>query len=117
VYLLQADGRTLKAIAAQGKDAQAVKDDVTHLGTGIIGSIVQKGVAERIDDTTRDARKLHVLGTEETPEGEKLIVAPLLVQGKAIGALAIWRNPQDPMRPWSSTGKAGLSPGTGLSRR
>jgi signal transduction histidine kinase/DNA-binding response OmpR family regulator/putative methionine-R-sulfoxide reductase with GAF domain/tetratricopeptide (TPR) repeat protein len=97
VYLLQPDGHTLKAIAASGGTAAAVLADQSQLGQGIIGHIVQSGVAERIDDTTQDPRGVHMPGTEETPQGEKLMVAPLLVHERAIGALAVWRDPQDPV--------------------
>jgi PAS domain S-box-containing protein len=96
VYLLQPDRHTLKAIAAQGRIAQEVMADDPQLGSGMVGSIVQSGVAERIDDTAHDPRSVHIPGTEETPTGEKLMVAPLLVHERAIGALAVWRDPQDP---------------------
>ena len=95
VYLLQPDGRTLKAIAARGDTAPQVLADESLLGQGIIGSIVQSGMAECVADTDRDPRGVHIPGTGETPEGEKLLVAPLLVQERAIGALAVWRDPQD----------------------
>jgi PAS domain S-box-containing protein len=96
VYMLQPDGITLKAIAAQGEVAQEVLADKSQLGQGIIGSIVQDGVAESIDNTNLDPRGVHISGTSETPDGEKLLVAPLLVQDRAIGALSVWRDPQDP---------------------
>lgn len=87
---------TIKAIAALGEITQEVLADEVQLGTGIIGSIVQSGMAEWIDDTGKDSRGVHIPGTEETPEGEKLLVAPLLVQDRAIGALAVWRGPDNP---------------------
>ena len=42
-------------------------------------------------------RGIHIPGTDDTEEGEKLMVAPLLVQQQAIGALAVWRDPEDPV--------------------
>jgi PAS domain S-box-containing protein len=96
VYLLQADRHTLKAIAAQGRIAQEVLAFDPQLGNGIIGSIVQSGVAELINDAAHDPRAVEIPGTEETHTGEKLIAAPLLVHERAIGALAVWRGPQDP---------------------
>jgi PAS domain S-box-containing protein len=96
VYMLQPDNLTLKAIAAQGIVAHEVLADESQLGQGMIGSIVQNGVAESIDNTNLDPRGVHISGTDETPDGEKLLVAPLLVQERAIGALAVWRDPQDP---------------------
>jgi PAS domain S-box-containing protein len=97
VYLLQADGETIKAIAAEGNIAQEVLADEVNLGSGIIGSIVKSGVAEWIDDTAKDPRAIQIQGTSDILEGEKLLVAPLLIQDHAIGALAVWRNPDDPL--------------------
>jgi signal transduction histidine kinase/DNA-binding response OmpR family regulator/tetratricopeptide (TPR) repeat protein/nitrate/nitrite-specific signal transduction histidine kinase len=95
VFLLQPDGQTLKPIAAAGEVAEAVLDFELQVGTGIVGHIVQSGVADRVDDATRDPRAVEIAGTEETEKGEKLMAAPLLVGERAIGALAVWRNPQD----------------------
>ncbi|HNS50842.1 MAG TPA: GAF domain-containing protein [Anaerolineae bacterium] len=97
VYLLQRDGCTLKAIAASGEAVEAVLADESLLGQGIIGSIVQNGAAERVDDTAVDPRGLHIPGTGDAETGEKLMVAPLLVQARAIGALAVWRDPGAPL--------------------
>ena len=112
VYLLQPDGHKLKGIAARGDVAQQVLADEVQLGQGIVGHIVQNGVAERIDDTTRDPRSVHLAGSKETLAGEKLMVAPLLIQEHAIGGLAVWRNPQDP--PFD---EAELSFSTGLAQQ
>ena len=95
VYLLQPDDVTLKAIVALGDVAPEVLADVSTLGEGIIGNIVKNGNAEFVNDTSRDPRGIHIEGTEDIDEGEKLLVAPLLVQERAIGALAVWRDPED----------------------
>ena len=95
VYLLQPDGHTLRCIAAVGEDAEALLVAELQLGRGIMGQVVQGGVAERIDDTIQDLRRVHVPGTGATAAGEKLMVAPLLLEARAMGGLAVWRNPQD----------------------
>ncbi len=95
VYLLEPDGRTLAVIAAVGEYADQMLDHRLEIGQGIVGTIVQAGEAERVDDASRDPRKIEIPGTEETVEGEKLMVGPLLVQDRAIGALAVWRGPLD----------------------
>ncbi|MGD2147752.1 MAG: GAF domain-containing protein [Anaerolineae bacterium] len=95
VYLLQPDGETLRVIAALGADAEAMLEYETPIGTGIVGTIVQTGQAERIDDAAKDHRAVHIPGTAEIGEGEKLMVGPLLVQDQAIGALVVWRGPRD----------------------
>jgi len=94
VYLLQPDGRTLKPITAVGDIAEPVKGFEVQLGHGILGSVVESGVAERINDVTADPRTIHITGTEKARQGEKLVVAPLLAQGRAIGATVVWRDPQ-----------------------
>jgi PAS domain S-box-containing protein len=94
VYLLQPDGRTLKPITAVGNIAGAVKVFEVQLGCGILGNAVQSGLAERINDITADPRTIHITGTDEAQKGEKLMVAPLLAQGRAIGAMVVWRDPQ-----------------------
>jgi len=94
VYLLQPDDRTLKPIAAVGDVAGAVMAFDIQLGCGILGSVVQRGVAERINDVTADPRTIHIAGTDEAQKGEKLMVAPLLAQERAIGAMVVWRDPQ-----------------------
>jgi PAS domain S-box-containing protein len=96
VYLLQPHGKTIKAIAAKGTYAQEVLADETTIGNGIIGSIVKSGIAEWVDDTLKDSRSVHIPGTDESASGEKLLVAPLLIKDKAIGALSVWRNPGYP---------------------
>jgi PAS domain S-box-containing protein len=111
VYLLQPDGITLKAIAAQGDVAEEVLADTSELGSGIIGNIVKNGVAEWVNDTSLDPRAILIPGTEDVVMGEKLLVAPLLVQERAIGALAVWRDPQD-----AAFNQADLSFATGLAQ-
>ncbi len=95
VAVLQPDGGTLQVIAAVGDIADAMLGYEIQVGDGMVGAIVQQGVAERIDDTTRDPRAVHIPGTDEEQQGEKLMVAPFLAQERAIGALAVWRDPED----------------------
>jgi PAS domain S-box-containing protein len=118
VYLLQPDGRTLKPIAAAGDIAGAVMAFEVQLGQGILGSVVQSRAAERVNDVTADPRTIRVTGTDKAQKepalslskgpalrpvvsssnhlskGEKLMVAPLLAQERAMGAMVVWRDPQ-----------------------
>ena len=102
VYLLQPDGHTLKPIAAVGHVAGEVMAFEVQLGHGILGSVVQSRVAERVNDVTADPRTIHVTGTDKAQKepalslskGEKLMVAPLLAQERAMGAMVVWRDPQ-----------------------
>jgi signal transduction histidine kinase/DNA-binding response OmpR family regulator/tetratricopeptide (TPR) repeat protein len=96
VFRLQPGGQTARSIAAVGEVAEALSDLEVRVGEGIIGSILQSGTAERLDDASRDPRAMQIAGTEELGAGERLMVAPLLVQERATGALAVWRNPGEP---------------------
>ncbi len=96
VYLLRDDGRTLQPITAVGEIATAVLTFPTQIGVGFVGHVVQTGVAEIVQDTVRDVRRVHLKGTKETAVGEKLLAAPLLFQHKAVGAMVVWRSPDDP---------------------
>ena len=95
VYLLQPDDRTLRPIAAAGDLAEAVMALELQLGHGIVGNVVQSGIADRVDDITKDPRAAHIPRTEKEREGEKLLVAPLLVQDRATGAMTVGRGPRD----------------------
>jgi PAS domain S-box-containing protein len=93
--LLDDDGRTLRPIAAAGETAAQVMAFTWELGQGIIGDIVQSGRAERISDAVADPRAVHIAGTEEATSSERLLVAPLWLQEKVIGAMAVWREAND----------------------
>ncbi|MEJ2133596.1 MAG: GAF domain-containing protein, partial [Gammaproteobacteria bacterium] len=58
----------------------------------MIGSIAKAGLAERIENTAEDPRGIHIAGTEEDDEGQRLMVSPLFSGDEVIGAMAIWRN-------------------------
>ncbi len=91
VLLIDPEEGTLRPISATGDLAEAVKGFSWQLGEGIIGGIVESGVAERIEDSAKDPRAIHIAGTGEDLEGERLLVAPLFSEGDAIGAMAVWR--------------------------
>lgn len=95
IYLLQDDGRILKPIAAVGEISEAVMAFPTQVGMGFVGHVVQTGVAEIIEDTTKDERRIHIAGTDKTQKGEKLLAAPLLFQNTAVGAMVNWRGAND----------------------
>jgi PAS domain S-box-containing protein len=95
VYLLQPDGQTLRPIAAVGDVAEAVMALEIQLGRGIVGNVVQSGVPDQVDDISKDPRAVHAPVIDEEQKGGKLMVAPLLVQERAIGAMTVGRGPQD----------------------
>ncbi|MCL4267021.1 MAG: GAF domain-containing protein [Anaerolineae bacterium] len=95
VYLLRDDGRTLQPITAVGEISSAVLTFPTQIGVGFVGHVVKTGVAEIVQDTLQDNRRVHLKGTKETAVGEKLLAAPLMFQHKAVGAMVVWRSPED----------------------
>ena len=91
VILLDADGETMRAISAVGEVSEEIKAFSWKIGEGMIGSIAQAGVAERIEDTKKDPRGIHIAGTDEDENTERLMVSPLFSGEQVIGAMAIWR--------------------------
>ena len=66
------------------------------LGTGIIGSIARNGMGEYVNNTAADSRAVHIAGTDEDDDGQKLMAVPLLAKDGLLGAMAIWRGAADP---------------------
>ncbi|HEY2967744.1 MAG TPA: GAF domain-containing protein, partial [Casimicrobiaceae bacterium] len=56
IFLPDASGETYRAIVAVGDIAEAVQSTVIKAGAGIVGSLVQSGRAEFINDTAADPR-------------------------------------------------------------
>ena len=93
VILLEPDNKTLRPISVVGKNAGEIKAFAWQMGKGLIGSIAQAGQAERVEDALADPRAIHITGTEEAGESEKLMVAPLASREGVIGVMAVWRSP------------------------
>ncbi len=90
IFLPDAGGQTYRAIVAIGNVADAIRAMVVHPGAGIIGSLVQSGRAEFINDTQSDPRGILIDGTEKQAD-ERLMVAPLMAGQAVKGAMAVWR--------------------------
>ena len=95
IFLPDADGDAFRAIVALGNVAQAIRDTAVTRGVGIIGSVVENGRAEFINDTSADPRVIPIPGTELT-KGERLMVAPLTAGRAVKGAMAVWRTAGEP---------------------
>ncbi len=90
IFLPDADARTYRAIVALGDMADPLKATIVEAGTGIIGSLLQSGRAEFINDTLADPRGVQIAGTEQRRD-ERLMVVPLLAEDAVQGAMAVWR--------------------------
>ena len=97
VYLLEADRTTLRCSIATGTIAEELRNIELKLGEGILGSIVKNGRAEIINDTSKDSRSIHIPGTDQSDQGEKLVGAPLLSKGEVLGVMAVWRDAREPL--------------------
>jgi GAF domain-containing protein len=91
VIQLEPNGETLKPIAVVGENAEEIKAFNWKLGQGIIGSIVESGRAEKIEDAAHDPRAIHISGTDETEDIERIMVAPLTSKEGVSGAMVVWR--------------------------
>jgi len=108
IFLPDADAGTYRAIVAVGDVADAIKATVIKSGTGIIGSIVQTGQPELVNDTQADARVVQIPGTEPQQD-ERLMVVPLVADGAVEGAMAVWRTGGAPFDERDLNFLAGLS--------
>ena len=94
IFLPGAPGQ-YKAIVAIGDIAKAVQSTVIDVGSGIIGSLIQSGRAELINDAAADARAIQIAGTGRE-ENERMMIAPLLAGDTVKGAMAVWRTGSSP---------------------
>ena len=86
---------TYRAIVAVGDIADAIKAMVIEGGKGIIGSIVQSGQPELVNDAEADPRGVQIPGTARQQD-ERLMVVPLVADGAVEGAMAVWRTGGQP---------------------
>ena len=80
----------MRAIAARGDAAEALRAELIRLGEGIIGTLAAEAKAEFVNDVFHDPRGIVVPGMNE-PETERLMAAPLMRGDEVIGMLAVWR--------------------------
>ena len=81
---------TYRAIVAHGDVADAMKAMVIKGGVGIIGSIMQSGKPELVNDAEADPRGVQIPGTARQQD-ERLMVVPLVADDAVEGAMAVWR--------------------------
>ncbi len=96
VFLPAEDGHGFRAITAQGALAQELLADVILEGEGIIGAAIAERTGVVVNDVLADPRTVTIPGTEPDTE-ERLMAAPLLVRGRVLGAMAVWRDITEPM--------------------
>jgi len=90
VYLFEPATSMLRAIAAQGVDAEEIKSDPIQPGEGILGNIALQKWGEIVNDTATDLRGVEIKGTEVTPF-EHLMGVPVLLKDRLTALIAVWR--------------------------
>jgi signal transduction histidine kinase/DNA-binding response OmpR family regulator/putative methionine-R-sulfoxide reductase with GAF domain len=95
VFLPADDGHGFRAITAQGTLATELLADVILEGEGIIGGAIADRSGVVVNDVLSDPRTVTIPGTEPDTE-ERLMAAPLLVRGRVLGAMAVWRDIHEP---------------------
>ncbi len=108
IFLPEADPSVFRAIVATGNIASEIKATEIHVGQGIIGSLVQSGRAEFVNDTQSDPRAVQIAGTDKQ-DNERLIVAPLKAGDDVKGAMAVWRTGGQPFSATELEFLVGLS--------
>ncbi|HRI17554.1 MAG TPA: GAF domain-containing protein, partial [Burkholderiaceae bacterium] len=105
-----------RAIVADGAIEQQLRNTEVRTGEGIIGSIIESGRAEQVNDASRDPRAVQI---EDTPdEGiERLMVAPLRAVDRPLGAIALWRSGGEPFKPHELEFLVGLSLAASVAMR
>jgi signal transduction histidine kinase/DNA-binding response OmpR family regulator/putative methionine-R-sulfoxide reductase with GAF domain len=95
VFLPAEDGDGFRAITAQGTLSSVLMDDRILEGEGIIGGAIAERQGIVVNDVLADPRTVVIPGTEPDTE-ERLMAAPLLVRGRVLGAMAVWRDIAEP---------------------
>ena len=91
IFLPQAGGASYRALVAVGDLAEQLQATVVEPGRGIIGSLIQSGRPEFVNDSATDPRGVQIPGTQTDPD-ERLMVVPLKSGEQVQGAMAVWRS-------------------------
>jgi diguanylate cyclase (GGDEF)-like protein len=96
IYLLQEDNVTLKPVTALGTYRTELLSHVVKAGEGITGNIFLNATPEIINDISSDHRRIRVPGTPaDDAKFETLMSCPLILRGKSIGTINVWKLQQD----------------------
>lgn len=86
----------LKVVAIEGELQSALSEFKAQVGVGIVGTAVKEGTTLLVNDTLHDPRAIQIPGTDDNVADEKLLVVPIFFANTVIGAMAAWRNPDEP---------------------
>ncbi len=98
LFMLEADGETLRCALALHQRAEKVLGIRIKVGQGVTGSVAARGEAEIVNDSLGDPRAMQVPGTPV--EQEVMMFAPLQERGRLLGVLSVSRlGDERPFRP------------------
>ena len=90
IFLSGDDDGPYRAVASVGREAEPIAATTIEPGEGIIGAFILSGRPGLVNDAVADPRAIHVDGTD-SPELERLMVAPLLAGDAVRGVICVWR--------------------------
>ncbi|GAB4460139.1 MAG: hypothetical protein Kow0070_15970 [Anaerolineales bacterium] len=94
VYLPDPSKPILKAIAAQGAEADQIRNFPLEIGRGILGSIALNKSGEIVNNTERDPRAVVIEGTASNPH-EHIMGVPVMEKDQLTGLVVVWRSGAD----------------------
>jgi PAS domain S-box-containing protein len=94
VYLPDSSKPILKAIAAQGAEADQIRNFPLEIGRGILGSIALNKSGEIVNNTERDPRAIVIEGTASNPH-EHIMGVPVMEKDQLTGLVVVWRSGVD----------------------
>ena len=99
IHLLDPERGVLRCLVALDTHAEALLSLELPVGTGLVGWVVTNGMPLMSNDPTADPRSLHVPGTPQD-EAECIVMAPLIVRQRTMGAMVVIREGRDrPFHP------------------
>jgi signal transduction histidine kinase len=98
IFRLEEDGVTLRPVVAYGEYIEQVMAHRLRVGEGITGHSVAQKEPLLVNYASRDPRAVNIPGTP-VDEDEHVMVAPLIVRGRTIGAMLITRLRKQPFEP------------------
>ena len=108
IFLPDAATGRYRAIVAKGDLTDTLKATAVEPGRGIIGSLLQSGKAEFVNDSAVDPRAIPIPGTP-LQHDERLMVVPLKSGDQVQGAMAVWRSGGQPFEAHELAFLEGLS--------
>jgi diguanylate cyclase (GGDEF)-like protein len=90
VFLLQPDGKKIRAVAASGSDSLSLLSTRAQIGEGLTGWVIEHGVPQRLEAVEGDVRGPRGVGL---PDSGSLLCGPLVYGEHSLGAILLRGEP------------------------